>query len=79
MTKYNPLMQFLMKQPSQKRQLDLTLSQIEAIIGDSLPDSARKYAAWWANDTTHVQAKAWLEAEWRAQLGPGPAMVRFIR
>jgi len=39
---------------------------IEAIIGDSLPRSARRYPAWWANDERPGrQSWAWLEAGYR--------------
>lgn len=42
---------------------DVTLDfdRIDQLV-DGLPPSAYRYAAWWANDRTHVQAKAWLDA-----------------
>jgi len=41
----------------------LSYKDIEKIIGDTLPKSAYIYAeAWWANDRTHSQAIAWLDA-----------------
>jgi hypothetical protein len=40
---------------------------IEAIVGSPLPKSAFVHREWWANDTSHVQAKAWLEAGWRSE------------
>uniref|UniRef100_UPI004053B933 DUF7662 domain-containing protein n=1 Tax=Paenibacillus sp. FSL H8-0537 TaxID=2921399 RepID=UPI004053B933 len=43
--------------------LTLSLEQIEAILGFKLPASALKYRAWWSNDLTHSQAKAWLYAD----------------
>jgi hypothetical protein len=43
----------------------MTFAEIEIIIADKLPDSARLYSAWWANDPTHVQATAWLNAGWK--------------
>ena len=46
-----------------------TFSEIEAIIGDKLPDSARKYRGWWANkklvNGLGVDA-LWLEAGWKS-------------
>jgi len=45
----------------------LTFHQVEQILGFSLPDSARKYSAWWANSRTedsHTWAHLWLDAGW---------------
>jgi hypothetical protein len=44
--------------------LTLTLDELERIVG-GLPASARAYPAWWANDRSHVQAVAWLDAGYR--------------
>ena len=41
-------------------------SEIERILGFSLPKSARHYQAWWANNSQESRhAKAWLDAGWR--------------
>lgn len=45
--------------------ISLQLIEIETIIGSPLPASASKHRAWWSNDNTHPQAKAWLMAGWR--------------
>jgi len=50
------------------REVRLSFHQIEAIIGASLPPSARSHQPWWANTTTHTQAAAWLSAGWRTRL-----------
>lgn len=42
----------------------LSYKEIEKIIEMSLPNSAYKYDAWWANGG-HSQADAWLGAGWR--------------
>lgn len=60
--KYEPLYHYL-RMKSEKI-IELTLEQIESIIGFKLPASAFKHRAWWSNDITHSQAKAWLFAEW---------------
>jgi hypothetical protein len=39
--------------------LTLAFSEIDDLVG-GLPASARKYRAWWANDRSHSQARAWL-------------------
>jgi hypothetical protein len=42
----------------------MTFGEIERTLGAALPDSARKYRPWWANEAagTHVHARAWLDA-----------------
>jgi hypothetical protein len=42
----------------------MSFAQIEEVIGRDLPDSARRYQAWWANERSgsHVQARSWLDA-----------------
>jgi predicted HNH restriction endonuclease len=45
----------------------LSFAEIEQIIGASLPESAHRHAAWWANsrtDDSHVWAHLWLRAGW---------------
>lgn len=44
-----------------------SFKEIEGILGFSLPLSARKYQAWWANENggTHTQSQGWLGANWR--------------
>lgn len=47
----------------------LSFDQIEAILGFSLPRSAREYQAWWANQVGagHVQSDAWLDNGWHTE------------
>lgn len=40
-----------------------TFDEIEEIIGDDLPDSARKHQAWWANQS-HGHSQYWQRAGW---------------
>jgi hypothetical protein len=64
MTKYEPLNRHLraMKTPRWRA----SFQEIEAIISDTLPPSARRYPAWWANDHRKGrQSWAWLEAGYR--------------
>lgn len=39
----------------------MSFSEIETLVG-ALPESAYRWRPWWANDSSHVQARAWLEA-----------------
>jgi hypothetical protein len=60
--KYNPLFEFLCSRPNEA--VELSFEDVEVLVG-ALPASARRYPAWWANDSEggrHVQARAWLNA-----------------
>lgn len=61
-SRYQPLHDHLADQTEPV--VRLTFRQIERILGASLPDSARKYRPWWANEAagTHVHARSWLDA-----------------
>lgn len=50
------------------RSVVLTFVEVEQIVGRSLPPSARRHRAWWANDASHAQARQWLDAAWRVDL-----------
>lgn len=67
MGRYHPLTEFL-----KAREDDIwsaSFAQVEKILGFSLPESAEKYPAWWANQSNgrHSQAMAWQEAGWRTR------------
>ena len=83
--KYDRLQSFLLERAVSYREINLTLDQIEAIIGASLPASARKYREWWSNQSDvsrRPQARAWVEAGYKVEsVGPKSILssVRFIR
>lgn len=65
MSKYDPISEYLRlhKEPV----WHATFGEIERVLGFRLPQSARKYQAWWANEakpTTHVQKLSWMRAGW---------------
>ena len=60
--KYRKLYAHLCSLPS--REWEASFADVETLIGDNLPASARGYQAWWANDATHSQGTAWLAAGW---------------
>jgi hypothetical protein len=65
-SRYARLAVWLQARPAEERQTTLTFSQVEEIIDDKLPASARRHYAWWANDTVgHIQSRQWLDAGWR--------------
>lgn len=79
---YDPLREYLSGQRGDS--CTLTFRDIEEIIGDSLPSSAKRannYKAWWANDRTHVQSASWIRAGWRTAGSPDleAERIRFTR
>jgi hypothetical protein len=79
--KYDPLCDHLAS--LRLRSVVLDFSEIERIIGASLPASARTYSEWWANETsdgtTHVQCRAWLRAGYESSVNLGAETVTFRR
>ena len=63
--KYRPLGRHL-QQVSENGEwtASLSLVAIESIIGSELPDAARECEEWWANDTSHLQARVWIGGGW---------------
>jgi hypothetical protein len=60
--------------------ISLSFAGIEAALGFTLPASARRYPAWWSNDVSHSQAKAWMDAGWRTgQVSLADERVSFSR
>ena len=60
-SKYALLRDYLLA--SSKDRVKLSFDEIEEIIGASLPNSARMYRSWWANDEHHTQARnGWMAA-----------------
>ena len=62
------------------REWKASFADIEAIIGDRLPASARRHRASWANDITQARARAWLAAGWEtAQVDMDAETLTFRR
>lgn len=60
-SKYQPLQEYLRHQAQQE--ITLAIEEIEQLIGDRLPATARTHRAWWSNRRKGaVQAMAWMEA-----------------
>jgi hypothetical protein len=55
--KYEPLSRHLR---SAAHPVSMTFDEIGRLVG-GLPPSAYRHRAWWANDTSHVEAHAWLD------------------
>jgi hypothetical protein len=64
-TKYHPLFEHLLF--SGHGHIRMTFSEIEEVLGASLPPSARRREEWWGNSPSgHSQARAWMRANYRA-------------
>jgi len=78
--RYEALVQYLADQPEDRDTFGLTFAEIEAIIGDRLPESAREHQSWWDNNPDTYPAQLWLDAGWRkAQLDMAEERVTFAR
>ena len=80
---YYPLKAFLASRPAEEQQLTLSFSDIERILGRSLPLSAYVGTGWWTNTTNlltmSTHTKAWQEAGWRAGVNAALRTVTFTR
>lgn len=64
MSKYAPLETHLKSRGFSR--VPMTFSEIESIIEDRLPPSARKHRAWWSNNPTNsVITYSWLAAGYK--------------
>ena len=63
-SRYAPLAIWLQTQESDR--ITCTFQDVEELIQDELPPSARRHRNWWANDSvSHTQSIQWLEVGWR--------------
>ena len=65
MGKYAPLGRYLRGLTTNR--WEAAFRDVETVIGALLPRSAREHDPWWANDGSHVQARAWMEVGWRTR------------
>jgi hypothetical protein len=64
MNKYEPLEKFLENKGYNR--IPMSFTDIESVIGDRLPPSARKHRAWWSNNPSNsVITYAWLAAGYK--------------
>lgn len=64
MSKYESLTTYL--NLCKNGRVRLSFSELEEILGFTLPLSARKYKAWWNNkDKSHSHSKSWGSAGYR--------------
>ncbi|AFW97173.1 CBS domain-containing protein (plasmid) [Anabaena sp. 90] len=80
-SRYTALAIWLQNQTVGQNKLQLTFQQVEEIIRDELPVSARRHRSWWANDSVnHPQSQQWLNVGWRvASINMNEERVLFAR
>ena len=80
-SKYEPLAKHL--ESLCKNEVRLSFDEIEDILGEELPNSARVHHAWWANsrtDDSHTWAHLWLQTGWeRTEFSLSQEWVNFRR
>lgn len=66
MGKYEPLGAFLATRPT--KEVPMSFSDIEQVIGAPLPPAAGRHPAWWSNNpSNNVMTKVWLDAGFRTE------------
>ncbi len=65
-SKYQPLLEF--QRGSNQREVILSFAEIEALMNNPLPNSAKSKRAWWSNRSKGaLQASGWMEAGYRVE------------
>lgn len=77
--KYIRLAAYFADQPASVDRLVLSVSDIEAVVGEPLPTNAR-FPSWWRNDHRKMHSRAWLSAGWEAtQMRAQDQTIEFVR
>lgn len=80
--KYTPLENYLRGLPGRRREITLGFEEIERILDDKLPSSAREDQRWWLHEKegNHVGRRAWANAGWRIEsVDVNREQVRLVR
>jgi len=64
--RYIRLAAYLAGQPQSTTKLVMSLSEIEDLVGATLPPGAR-FPSWWRNDERRMHSRAWLAAGWEVE------------
>jgi hypothetical protein len=76
--KYIRLAAYLAGQPADLERLEMSVREIEDLVGGSLPASAR-FPSWWRNDRRRPHSRAWLLAGWRVESVGEGSSITFCR
>lgn len=63
-SKYMKLAEFLVKRARALKEITLSFREVEEIIGDKLPESARTRRSWWSNVRGRMPSEAWMTVGW---------------
>jgi hypothetical protein len=81
MNTYDALHSFLARQCA--AEITLSFEEIGRLIGHPLPESAKLYDAFWANEeatqTRHYHCRAWRSAGYKAKADRSAGLVRFYK
>lgn len=76
--KYRKLAEHLLT--TNEMRVTLSYSQIEEILGFTLPDTARNFKpSFWANTRTHSYASSWMGVGYKAQIDAKSDKVTFVK
>lgn len=76
--KYRNLAEYLLK--ANKSKITLSFSQIEEILGFTLPETARKSInQFWSNTKTHSYSSSWLSVGYKTRVDVKNGCVTFIK
>lgn len=78
MEKFKPLKNYLIN--CGKKEIELSIEDIEGIINSKLPSSAKNHRAYFANTENHSISKAWLSAGYRVSAyRPYEGLLKFTK
>ncbi|MBN2003147.1 MAG: DUF4268 domain-containing protein [Anaerolineae bacterium] len=79
--KYTGLETWLVKTRGKLNLIEVSFDDIEKLLNQELPASAREHRSWWANEpATNAQARAWMRAGWWVDdVDPAAGKVVFKR
>jgi hypothetical protein len=76
---YIRLAAYLAGQPPERERLEMSLAELEEVVGQPLPSGAR-FPSWWRNDEHRTHSRAWLLAGWEVvELSADEGRVVFAR
>lgn len=79
-SKYMKLAEYLARRLRALNEVTLSFHEIEEIIGDRLPDSARMRRSWWSNVRGRMPSEAWLTVGWAVrEVDLAGEKVKFVR
>ena len=77
--KYIRLAAHLAAQPEAVERIEMSLPEIENVVGETLPAGAR-FPSWWRTDERRMHSRAWLTAGWKVgRMNGGGSSIEFVR